>query len=233
VAVVGVEYTVRYIGIDTPETVHPDRPVEYMGPEASAANAALVQGEMVRLEKDVSETDRFGRLLRYVWVDGTMVNAELVRRGYAQASRYPPDVKYAELLRDLEAVARREERGLWGAPPDDAAATSAPVVIETIHYNGDIDPNEPDEYCQILNEGAAPVSLTGWRLNADDPGQDFIFPEFTLGAGEACRVYTDQVHPEWGGLSFGSGQSLWANGGECGRLYDAAGHEVSVYCYGE
>jgi len=97
-------YHVRYIGIDTPE-VHPQ--VEAFGLEAWQANRELVEGKAVRLERDVSETDKYGRLLRYVWVDGTMVNAELVRRGLAEAKAYPPDTKYRSYLEQVEAEARR------------------------------------------------------------------------------------------------------------------------------
>jgi len=114
----GREYRLRYIGIDAPETVKPDTPVEWMGPEASAANAALVEGKTVYLEKDVSETDRYNRLLRYVFLaDGTFVNAELVRQGYAQAITYPPDVKYQKLLRQMQQQAQQAGRGLWGDRP--------------------------------------------------------------------------------------------------------------------
>jgi len=116
----GREYRLRYIGIDAPETVKENTPVEWMGPEASAANAALVKGKMVYLERDLSNTDRYGRLLRYVFLaDGTFVNGELVRQGYAQAITYAPDVKYQELLRALEREARDAERGLWRPAPDD------------------------------------------------------------------------------------------------------------------
>jgi len=81
------------------------------------ANVALVAGQTVRLERDVSETDRYGRLLRYGWVGDLMVNTELVRLGYARGVTYPPDVKYQELFDALEREAREEGRGLWtGAP---------------------------------------------------------------------------------------------------------------------
>lgn len=112
----GQAYTLRYIGIDTPETVHPDKPVEWMGPEASAANRRLVEGQTVYLEKDVSDTDRYGRLLRYVYLaDGLFVNAELVRLGYAHASTYPPDVKHQDLLLEMQREAREAGRGLWAS----------------------------------------------------------------------------------------------------------------------
>ena len=110
-------FTVRYIGIDTPETVDPRRPVMCYGKEAARRNAELVEGKTVLLEKDVSETDRYGRLLRYVWAGGRMVNAVLVEEGYARAHTVPPDVKYADLFRQLEREAREQGRGLWGSCP--------------------------------------------------------------------------------------------------------------------
>jgi len=111
----GKTYKVRYIGIDTPETVHPTKGVEEYGKEASAKNKELVGGEGVQLERDVSETDKYGRLLRYVYVGDLFVNAELVRLGYAQAVSYPPDVKYQDLFLELQREAREAGRGLWGA----------------------------------------------------------------------------------------------------------------------
>jgi len=84
-----------------------------MGPEATQANEALVGGRTVYLEKDVSETDQDGRLLRYVYLsDGTFVNGELVRRGYAHASAYPPDVNHQEQLREAQREAQEAERSL-------------------------------------------------------------------------------------------------------------------------
>lgn len=105
---------VRYIGIDAPETVHPSKPVQCYGKEASYKNKELVEGKEVRLEKDVSETDRYGRLLRYVWLGDMLVNEYLVREGYAQSSSYPPDVKYQDRFVEAQRQAREEKRGLWG-----------------------------------------------------------------------------------------------------------------------
>ena len=100
---------VRYIGIDTPEVF----PEEAFGQEATKANRELVLGKSVRLEKDISETDKYDRLLRYVWVDDTMVNVELVRRGLAVAKAYPPDTKYRALLEAAESEAKLVGRGMW------------------------------------------------------------------------------------------------------------------------
>jgi endonuclease YncB( thermonuclease family) len=119
----GVEYRVRYIGIDTPETVDPRRPVGCFGKEASERNRQLVEGKTVGLEKDVSETDDFDRLLRYVWVGDLMINAALVEGGYALASTYPPDVKYADHFASLQARARDAGSGLWGPACDGTDAS--------------------------------------------------------------------------------------------------------------
>lgn len=105
---------VRYIGVNTPESVKVNSPVECFGKEASAKNKELTEGKMVRLEKDVSNTDRYGRLLRFVYLeDGVFVNDELVRSGYARVSTFPPDVKLAEQFKLAERDARDAKRGLW------------------------------------------------------------------------------------------------------------------------
>jgi endonuclease YncB( thermonuclease family) len=103
----GIQYKVRYIGVDTPESDEPGYD------EAADANSDLVWGKDVTLEKDVSETDRYGRLLRYVWVDGYMVNAILIGTGYAEAVEYKPDIYYADNFNILEIYAQNNLSGLW------------------------------------------------------------------------------------------------------------------------
>lgn len=110
---------VRYIGIDTPETKHPIKGVECFGYEASAKNKDLVMGKTIRMKKDVSDVDRYGRLLRYVWIDATesarmiFVNEYLVAEGYASASTFPPDVAYSSLFKKRAEEARSSKKGLW------------------------------------------------------------------------------------------------------------------------
>ncbi len=135
-------------------------------------------------------------------------------------------------------VAERGAPGLEVAVEATAAVAEPPspssagqVVIESVFYDGLVSRVESDEYAVIANQGGAPVNLQGWRLNAGSDGQDFRFPALDLAPGEQVRVYTNEVHPETGGLSFGSGQAIWNNGGDCGYLYDAGGVEVSRYCY--
>ncbi|MCG2692623.1 thermonuclease family protein [Candidatus Parcubacteria bacterium] len=104
---------VRYIGIDTPETVHPSKPVQCFGKEASDKNKELVEGKLVKLEKDITDRDKYGRLLYYVRVGDLFVNDELVRQGYAYIYTYPPDVKYSEQFVQAQKEARENNRGLW------------------------------------------------------------------------------------------------------------------------
>lgn len=108
---------VRYIGINTPETVDPRKPVECFGHEAKKENVKLVEGKTVRLEKDVSEKDKYNRLLRYVYIDDIFVNNYLVRNGFAQVSTFPPDVKYLSLFVSSEKEARKKNLGLWQSCP--------------------------------------------------------------------------------------------------------------------
>ncbi|MDQ3930146.1 MAG: thermonuclease family protein, partial [Chloroflexota bacterium] len=159
---------VRLIGVDAPETNGP--PICYAS-EATAKVEELVgrAAGRVLLEKDLSETDRYARLLRYVWLehpDGRrLLNEELVKEGFAQASTYPPDVKYQEQFLAAEREAREGKRGLWGAcggfgvllptPTSPPAPTLPPTpslpqpTAVTNPPPGDLpyDPNGPDRDC--------------------------------------------------------------------------------------
>jgi len=110
----GTLYKVRYIGIDTPEL--DDKRAEFcaLAQEAARYNRQLVEGKTIRLEKDISETDQYGRLLRYVYADDIFVNAELVAQGLAWAKAYEPDTKYQDYLEEWETEARQAGRGVWG-----------------------------------------------------------------------------------------------------------------------
>lgn len=101
----GQRQRVRYVGVNTPERDEP------CYADATSANAALVDGQTVTLVMDTSDTDRFDRLLRYIYVGDTFVNAELVRQGYAEVVSYPPDTAFFDTFRDLEQEAARANRG--------------------------------------------------------------------------------------------------------------------------
>jgi len=161
---------VRYIGINTPETG------QALADEATNKNKELVEGKQVKLVKDVSETDKYGRLLRYVYVltsiheEPVFVNAELVKSGYANAATYPPDVAHAEEFKDLERQARESQVGLWAPPPEPPKAEEPPPKAEepppqnqpqevTVHIT-----NTGKKYhssgCRYLSKSDIPVSLS-------------------------------------------------------------------------
>lgn len=116
---------VRYIGVNTPELHDPRKPIECFGQTASDENKKLVEGKEIYIEKDVSETDKYKRLLRYVWIgdpsnassEAVFVNDYLVRQGFAQVSTFPPDIKYQQQFLEAQTEAQQNNRGLWKECP--------------------------------------------------------------------------------------------------------------------
>lgn len=115
VAIGGAVEDVRYIGVDTPETVKPGEPVQCYGPQASAFNHELVDGQTVRLEFDRELRDAYGRLLAYVYVGDRLVNEELVAGGYARTLEIEPNTSQADELAGVEQRAGERGEGLWDA----------------------------------------------------------------------------------------------------------------------
>jgi len=141
----GASYHVQYIGIDAPDST---TQVEPFGPEAMLKNMDLVFGRQVTLVKDVSETDRYSQLLRYVLMGDTFVNYELVRHGFANTGNYPPDISCLDTFRQAESQAQTEQAGLWAGATVlvEATPTSKPVVIQptqALRGGGGCDPSYP------------------------------------------------------------------------------------------
>lgn len=191
VKIAGKEQRVRLILVDTPESVHPDarKNTEY-GKLASAFTASqLKEGQTIYLQKDVSETDKYGRLLRYVWLEqpadvdsetevrAKMYNAKLLLEGYAQISTYPPDVKYADLFTKFQREARGSNKGLWGvqeaAPEQPASQGTGQYVgsknsdkyhLPSCKYAQDIKPDNQVWFDSVENakaSGYGPCSVCG------------------------------------------------------------------------
>jgi micrococcal nuclease len=155
----GQEERLRLIGMDTPETVHPSRPVECFGREASDRAKALLEGQTVRLEADPSQSrvDRYGRLLRYVWLpDGRMFNYEMIRQGYAFEYTYNNPYAYQQAFQEAQSSAREQQRGLWApqacagerrpanATPQPMSPTAAPATPPPDAAADACDPAYPD-----------------------------------------------------------------------------------------
>ena len=220
---------VRLIGIDAPELGEPG------SSEATARLTELVEGEEIRLEADVSDRDRFDRLLRYVMVGEVFVNETLVREGLAAAVRYPPDTERAETLEAAEAVARGRQSGLWGVVEDPVTTDPQPmprgsVLITDVRFDAagnDIE-NANDEWVQITNTGSEPADLSNWELTDEGPNHAFTFPGgFLLDPGADVRVLSGCGDPTPDRLYFCvSGSAVWNNDGDTASLYDASGSLV-------
>jgi endonuclease YncB( thermonuclease family) len=228
----GVLYKVRYIGVDTPE-LDDERP-EFcaLAQEATRYNRQLVEGQAIQLEKDVSETDHYGRLLRYVYVGDIFVNTELVSAGLAWSKAYPPDTKYQAVFDEAESEARLAKIGIWWEEE------TPPIFVENIQitfifYDGQVPNVESDEYVEITNLSDQPQNLLGCVLIDIDEGYpSFTFPDYTLEPGQSVRVYTNEYHPEWGGFSFESSTAVWNNSQpDTAVLYDNQSNILSSMSY--
>ncbi len=166
----GAVHVVRYIGVNTPETKHPTQGIEPYGPESSERNRQLLEGKTVYLEKDVSDTDRYGRLLRYVYVDDVMVNAVLVEEGYAQVRTYPPDVKHVDLFLKLQREARVANRGLWSTAVMGSDSVAG-KVCDRAYPTDCIPPPPPDLNCSdISHRNFKVLSPDPHRFDGDKDG---------------------------------------------------------------
>jgi len=148
----GLTYTVRYIGMDTPENTSQ---IEYFGAEATTKNTELVGDKTVTLIKDISETDRYGRLLRYVLVGNIFVNFELVAQGYANTASYPPDISCIPTFQAAEQQASVSKVGFWAAPPTLVPLPTAVSSGGSSDGNAPCNCSGPDLDCKDFNSHAS------------------------------------------------------------------------------
>lgn len=176
--------TVRLLGINAPERGQP------YYEKAAERLRELVEHKEVRLERDVTNRDQYGRLLRYVFLNGENVNVRLVREGLATVYIIPPNVKYARELREAESEAKRLRINLWRFA-EESACDNRCIGISYFHWDaeGNDCENLNDEYVVFKNSCPYPCNLTGWSVE-DASSKKFIFPEFTLEGGATVTLYT-------------------------------------------
>jgi micrococcal nuclease len=220
----GLADKVRYIGIDTPErgTAFYDVTTD--------ANRALVEDQDVLLEPDISQRDRYGRLLAYVYLtSGLFVNGELVAQGMADSVAYPPDTTHQAELDALQQEAQRQGIGMWAQ----AAPIAAVIDGSCSQYNspGDDNYSKEDEYICVTNQGASPVDMTRWWIR-DKAGATYYFPAFSLAAGASVRVRTGCGQPTSTDLYWcKDGSAVWNNNGDTAYLYNAQDALVNQLTY--
>lgn len=163
----GKEYRVRYIGVDTPEREEP------YYEEAADANRKMVDNEDVVLVQDVSETDQYGRLLRYVYLqDGTFVNAELISQGYGRVVTFPPDVAQTKLFTELQQEARDNQRGLWGLSEMQALPAGCDTCSKNSYDCKDFDSQASAQACHDVC-----LEMAGEDIHHLDGGGDGVVCE--------------------------------------------------------
>lgn len=218
---------VRLIGINAPEGG------ECYAPEATAALTALARGEVI-MTSDVSDRDRYDRLLRYLWTpDGDFINEILVRDGYALARDYPPDSEHATRLAHAQSAAKDGSIGLW-APDACGPAASADIGIGYIEYDapGNDHENLNGEWVEVTNHGTAAQAMGGWVLKDESASHRYRFPSsFTLDPGSTVRVFTGCGPDSVTELHWCNGSAVWNNDGDTAFILDPNGNIVAQKSY--
>lgn len=210
---------VRLIGINTPEK---DQPY-YL--EATQKLSQLIGNDRVTLKKDVTDKDQYGRLLRYVYVNETFVNLEMVKQGYAISYSFPPNTKYLDEFEEGEQEARNSQIGIWTPSPFTLTVSSMHADAE-----GDDSANLNDEYVVFVNDGNSTIIMTSWTVQ-DEAHNFFVFPDFSFVNGSTLTLYTGSGMDTITQLFWGNDKPIWNNDGDSLYLRDAEGLLVTYYSY--
>ena len=225
------EQTVRMIGINAPERG------ECFYDEATSALQFSLGDRNLRLVKDLSEVDQYGRLLRYVELeDGTDVGAELVKGGYARSHHYDPDVSRNDEYDELQAKAEQAGVGLWAVDACGAPVASSVSIVVDGQYNapGDDNFNLNEEWVRFTNMASEPADLSGWEVADESSSHRYTFEDLTLAPGESVTLHTgcgtdSQSERYW----CNEDSAAWNNSGDTVFLKDANGNTVVAETYRE
>lgn len=215
---------IRLIGINAPESG------QKCYAEATSRLSSLVGAKEIRLERDVTDKDQYGRLLRYVFIDGSFVNLLLVREGYANAYIVSPDVKYSTNITQAEELAKQENGCLW----QKSINYSDCINISNFHYDaaGNDNYNLNDEYVTLRNNCGFPVNMAAWTIK-DAATHIYYFQNFALNPQAYVTLYTGTGTDSSTKLYWGMhDQAVWNNPGDTLYLRDSGGELVLVYSYG-
>ena len=223
------EQTLRMIGINAPEEG------ECFYDEATAALEFSLGDRDVRLVPDVSEVDRYGRLLRYVdLADGTDVGAELVQSGYVRSHHYDPDISRNGEYDELQAAAKDAGVGLWAADACGASLASDISISVDGQYNapGDDNFNLNEEWVRLTNTGTAAVDLSGWQLADESSSHRYQVSDLTLAPGASVTLFTGcgydtDTERYW----CNEDSAVWNNEGDTVFVRDPNGNNVVVETY--
>jgi micrococcal nuclease len=189
----------RLIGINTPEKDM------YFFEEAKVFMEMLVLGKQVKLEKDITNNDMYGRYLRYVYLPDMFVNLEMVKSGFANSYTYPPDVKYTDKFLEAERIARENEAGLW-----EKASSEVLEVVLNYDAEGPDTKNLNGEWASMKNTGSKPLNLKNWTIK--DAGTNiYKFGKYLLEPGSTVFLFTGSGTDSAGKLYWNSSMPIWNN----------------------
>lgn len=216
---------VRLLGINTPEKG------ELYYQEARNKLKELVEGKKVILESDKEDTDRYGRLLRYVFVDDSFVNVELVQEGYAIVYIIKPNTKYEKELREAWEMCLADKIGIC-KPPKNSLCDDKCLGISYFHFDarGDDRENLNDEYVTVKNTCDYSCDMTDWSI-IDEADHEYIIPKFILEKEGVFTLYTGSGQNTGQSLYWGSGAAIWNNNGDTLYLWNSDGELVLDYHY--
>ena len=223
------EQTVRMIGINAPERG------ECFYDDASAALRFSLGDRDLRLVRDVSEVDQYGRLLRYVELpDGTDVGAQLVQGGFARSHHYEPDVSRNSEYDELQSAAEATGTGLWAADACGAPVASDVSIAVDGQYDapGDDNLNLNEEWVRLTNTGATTIDLSGWHVADESSSHRYQFSDLTLVPGESVTLFTGcgsdtATERYW----CNEESAVWNNGGDTVFVQDPSGNTVVTKTY--
>lgn len=210
---------VRLIGINTPEKGQP----YYQ--QATDRLQELIGSNPVRLEKDEENEDQYGRWLRYIYINDTFVNLEMVKSGFAIAYEFQPNVKYSDTFSEAEQEAREAKIGIW-------TPSIFTVTISLLHADaeGDDNKNLNDEYVVFEYDGNTSINMTNWWV-MDEANNEYRFQNYVLVEGFTTTLYTGSGTDTISKLYWGSTKPIWNNDGDSLYLRDAEGFLVAYYSY--
>ena len=189
---------------------------------------SLIEGKEVSLERDITNKDRSGRLLRYVFVKEEFVNLRMIKEGLANTYIVEPDVKYSKELLKAEEEAMRKGIGIWKL----SGFYSRCIKIEKFNYDarGKDGENLNDEYVVFKNVCGVEIELTNWSIK-DKSSNFYVFPKIKLPPGEKLTLHSGSGINGKNELFWNSSMPIWNNGGDCLYLKDEDGNLVLFSCY--
>lgn len=216
---------IRLIGINAPEAD------ECFGERARGALVAYLDGEnLVLVAGSDSDTDQYGRLLRYVYVGGENINGRLLAHG--NAATLQGDHRYNEAFIEIGNLAADAGYGMWATDACGPPQSSAMSIVEVQHNPpGPDDEHLNDEYVTIANEGDDVIDLTGWTLRDESSQNRFVFGDVPLAPGDGIKVRTGCGTNRADGLHWCATRSVWSNAGDTVMLQDTHGNIVDWWRY--